>query len=161
MIKILSFAFACLFCLCSNLYALGTGTTNGMSYTLIETDGVIGIQINQFDSYTLGTANTYVYNDSGSTTNTAGSYKTLPFEFKSLCLDITSLNDAGTTTVGIFAANGTTDIWSTYSETTYSGTQSTIITLSIYPEYMRAGIKRSGTSSASVTLKELYLRKRN
>lgn len=153
---LLPFVFLGLFSFSNNLFADGTQTVNGMAVTTVKD----GVSIVQFNGYSLGTSNAYVYNDSGSSTALAGQYYILPYRVKNLEVDITNLRDAGTTTIGIFTASGGTNTtWFTDAEIAYSGTQSTSFPISENSEFMRVGAKRSGTGAGSLTVKLLYLEK--
>lgn len=125
-----------------------------------EHDNSYGYYVKRFDSYTLGTSNSYVFNDGGGTATTEGWIKTRGMTSRSLCFDITGIGDAVTITVGIFGGNGTPTptIAMTYSETVYSGTSSADIVNGSKADWNRIGVKRSGTSSGSLTIYESYSR---
>ena len=142
-----------LFAFVNNLFAAGTATVNGMAVTIIKD----GVSIVPFNGYNLGTSNVYVYNDSGSSTAAAGQFQILPYRVKNIEIDITNLLDAGTTTIGIFTANGTNSTWFASAEPTYSGTQSASFPILENSEFMRIGAKRSGDNAGSLTVKLLYL----
>lgn len=135
--------------------------TNDISYILPdEHDNTYGYFVKRYDAYAVGTSNAYVYNDSGGTSSTAGAIKIRGMTNKSIHFESTNIQDAGTITVGLFMANGTTTptSWVTISETVYSGTQTGSIACTQTHDYDRIGIKRSGTSTADVTVKETYTR---
>lgn len=150
------FAFVASILFCVPLFAVGTETTStGLDITYISN----GVYVERFRNYSLGTSNAYIYNKYGSSTpSTAGSFNVIEYRKKGLRIDITGLLDAGTTTLGIFHADGTTTTWSTCTEIVYSGTQSASFPISEDPQFQRMGIKRSGTSTATVTLTEIYLK---
>lgn len=152
-----AFLVSLFLCVQSQVFALGTETTStGLAITCIEN----GIRVDRFLAYSLGTSNAYVYNDSGSATpSTAGSLGVLSYRVKNLDIDITGLKEAGTTTIGIFTANGTTSIWFTDVEIEYSGTSSSSFPIVENSQFMRIGAKRSGANSATLTVKETYLLK--
>mgnify|MGYP001601443957 CR=1 FL=1 len=152
---LLLFVFLGLFTFSNNLFAAGTATVNGMAVTIIP-DGS-GVSIVPFNGYNLGTSNAYVYNDTGSSTALAGQYYVLPYRVKNIEINITNLKDAGTTTIGIFTANGTNSTWFASAEPTYSGTQSASFPILENSEFMRIGAKRSGDNAGSLTVKLLYL----
>ena len=134
---------------------------NDITYILPdEHDNTYGYFVKRFDSYAVGTGNAYVYNDGGGMSSTAGAVKIRGMTNKSIHVETTSMGDAGTITVGLFMANGTTTptSWVTISETVYSGTQTGSIAASQMRDYDRIGIKRSGTSTADITVKETYTR---
>mgnify|MGYP001565585870 FL=1 len=165
MIKRLLFAFL-LITLCSHqawatMPPVGSGTVNGVTYNTVETGSVYGRRYDRFDLYNTGTSNAYVYNSSGGTLTANGSVPVHEFQYKTIIVDITGITtDAGTTTIGIFYAIGSTTPWVVGTESVISGTSSFkyAIPLDDRPEFIRIGAKRSGTSTASLTVKELYLR---
>lgn len=134
---------------------------NDITYILPdEHDNAYGYYIKRFNAYSVGTGNAYVYNDSGGTSTSAGTIKIRGMTSKSIHVETTNMQDAGTITVGLFMANGTTTptSWVTISETVYSGTQTGSIAATQSHDYARIGIKRSGTSTADITVKETYTR---
>ena len=143
-----------LFLYISPLFAVGTQTINGLAVVNIDK----GIRVTRFNGYTLGTSNAYVYNDSGSSTpSTAGALDIITYRIKGVRINITNLLDAGTTTLGIFHADGTTTTWNAAAEATYSGTQSASFPITENAQFQRIGIKRSGDFAGSVTVTEIYL----
>lgn len=135
--------------------------SNDITYILPdEHDNVYGYYVKRFDSYVIGTSNTYVYNDGAGSSSTAGAIKIRGMTNKSIHFESKNIQDAGTITVGLFMANGTITptSWVTISETVYSGTQTGSIACPQTHDYDRIGIKRSGTSTADITIKETYTR---
>jgi len=126
-----------------------------------EHDNSYGYFIKRFDSYSVGTGNAYIYNDGAGTSSIAGTIKIRGMLNRAIQVDITNMSDAGTNTVGVFLANGTTTtgiLWATDTETVYSGTQTGSINVSKPFDFIRVGVKRSGTSSADFTVRESYNR---
>lgn len=135
--------------------------TNDITYLLPdEHDNTYGYFVKRFDAYAVGTGNAYIYNDGAGSSNTAGAIKIRGMTNKSIHFESTNMQDAGTITVGLFMANGTTTptSWVTISETVYNGTQTGSIACTQTHDYDRIGIKRSGTSTADITVKETYTR---
>lgn len=134
-----------------------------------EHDNVYGYFVKRFDSYSVGTGNAYVYNDSGGTSSTAGAIKIRGMTNKVVLIQITNMSDSGTNTVGFFMGNGTTTptLWTLISESVFngtitsSGTQSGSVVLTQMYDYDRIGVKRSGTSAAEFTVYESYNREAN
>lgn len=135
--------------------------SNDITYILPdEHDNSYGYFVKRFDAYAVGTGNVYIYNDGAGSSGTAGTIKIRGMANKSIHFESTNMQDAGTITVGLFMANGTTTptSWVTISETVYSGTQTGSIACAQTHDYDRIGIKRSGTSTADITVKETYTR---
>lgn len=163
--KLFSFGFIIglgLFSFLNSLFAgatpvvgVGTGTTvTGLDYVYV---GKGGVRIVRFDAYLLGSSSSYVYNDSGSSTpSDAGAYNVLNYRFKSVRIDITGLSAAGTTTLSIQHADGTTTTWSEAAVITYTGTASASFPISEDPEFQRLGVKYSN-GTATIRLTETYL----
>lgn len=140
---------------------------NDITYILPdEHDNTYGYFVNRFNAYAVGTGNTYIYNDGAGSSSSAGAIKIRGMTNRVVQIEITNMQDAGTNTIGFFMANGTTTptLWALIYEAVYngtvtsSGTTTGSIVLSEPHDYDRIGIKRSGTSTADVTVKETYTR---
>ena len=169
----MKYAIYCLFLLLpSLLYADSVADpsdpiNNDITYILPnEHDNAYGYHIRRLISYTVGTGNTNIYNDGAGSSSSAGAIKIRGMTNKTVQIDITNMNDGGTNTISFYMANGTTTptLWSFVSEsvfygtTTSAGSTTSFVSLSQMGDYIRVGIKRSGTSSADFTVKESYNR---
>lgn len=157
--KILSLAFAMagLFISQFSLFAAGTDTVNGLAITYIARNGESGIQVERLNNYSLGTSGTYIYNNSGSTTATAGSLPVGGYETKVAGINIT-VTDSGVVTVRPEYQIGTSSFWILGSTTAYTGTQTGRLVETSPCTNMRYGFIKTGTTTATVTFFEEYTR---
>lgn len=146
-----------LFSFANNLFAVGTDTVNGLTYAIIDTNGIKGVQVQRLNAYALGTSGTYVYNGSGGTSTTAGSFAVTGYEFKSASINITN-TAADTITVRPEYQVGTTSFWINGSTTTFIGTKTGYLTVDNPMTNLRWGLIKNGTTTADVTFFEEYAR---
>lgn len=149
--------FSGLFIFINSLFADGTATVNGVNITIIEDETLYTLRVERLNAYALGTSGTYIYNNSGGTSSTAGSVYVLPYEFKSASINITN-TAADTITVRPEYQVGTTSFWINGSTTTFVGTQTGFLTITNPMTNLRWGLIKNGTNSAIVTFFEEYTR---
>lgn len=133
--------------------------SNDITYVPADESGKgKGIVVVRLSSYTVGTSGVYLYNDGGGTSTSAGAIKTRGKVNRNIQINITNMKEAGTNTVSIEVANGTTTptLWATVVEINYIGTSTAGFPMSEGHDYTRIGVKRSGDNSADFTIKESY-----
>ena len=139
----------------NSLFGSGTETiSSGLKVTYIDD----GVRIVRWDRYAVGTSGTYVYNDSGSTTATAGEYDVTGYDLKSISIDVTN-TDAGTVTIRPeYKIGSDTSFWVNQAVTNYSGTATGILVVTDPIYKIRWGVIKTGTTTADVTFCEEYKR---
>lgn len=149
--------FLGLFSFLNSLFAVGTDTVNGLTYTLIDTNGVRGVRVERLNAYALGTSGTYIYNGLGESGTTSGSFAVTGYEFKSASINITN---AATDTVTVRPESqvGTTSFWINGTVTALVGTQTRLLTFTDPVTNLRWGFIKNGTNTATVTFFEEYTR---
>lgn len=113
-------------------------------------------RVTRFDNYDIGTSGVIVFNNYGSTTAEAGVVDVAGWSKRNIVIEITNMQDAGTTSLHYYASIGTTTMSVPVMTINYSGTQTDSIPLSEDAEYYKFGISRTGDFGAKVTVKELY-----
>mgnify|MGYP001616162386 FL=1 len=144
-----------LFGFANSLLATGTDTSDsGLKLTYIQD----GVRIVRWDRYAVGTGGTYVYNDSGSTTATAGEYDVTGYDLKSISIQVTN-TDGGTVTIRPeYKIGSDTSFWVNQTVTNYSGTATGILVITDPIYKIRWGVIKTGTTTGQVTFCEEYKR---
>lgn len=129
---------------------------SGLTITPVTKNDRTGKSVLRFNSYEIGTSGTIVFNNFGSTTAAAGVVDVAGYDKKSIVIEITDMQDAGTTTLYYYNGNGTTTMSNPIATFVYSGTSTEGFPIIEDPEYLKFGISRTGDSSAKVTVRENY-----
>mgnify|MGYP001584493840 FL=1 len=142
-----------LFSFVNSIFAVGTETSDsGLKLTYIPD----GVRIVRWDRYAVGTGGAYVYNDSGSTTATAGEYDVTGYDLKSISIQVTN-TDGGTVTIRPeYKIGSDTSFWVNQTVTNYSGTATGILVITDPIYKIRWGVIKTGTTTGQVTFCEEY-----
>lgn len=126
-----------------------------LTYFVDKYSDTYGVSADRFNSYNLGTAAGYVYDDTGGSGTSSGSVAIRGFDMIEITININSIV-AGTVTIRIQEQVGTTTFWSNIADIVLGSATSYSLSLDERPWSVRIGLNKTGNGTASVSVAESY-----
>lgn len=126
-----------------------------LTYFVDKYSDTYGVVADRFNSYNLGTASGYIYDDTGGTGTQSGSVAIRGFNINEINININSIVD-GTVTIRAQQQIGTTTFWSNLVDVSLGSATSYSISLVEHPWNVRIGLNKTADGTASVSIVESY-----
>lgn len=131
-----------------------------LTYFVDKYSNTHGVVADRYNTYNLGTASGYIYDDTGGAGTQSGSVAIRGFDTNEVNIIVNSIVD-GTVTIRVQQQVGTTTFWSNVVDVVLGSATSYSISLVEKPWNVRVGLNKTADGTASVSIVESYSTKIN